>query len=353
MPSRVYDDRRCRGSTGLSHDTGAHMSVSWSKIARIHARTLSVSLSVGLLLVAGAATPGYAGTADLRMSSKGTVAFQAANSRLWVTGITGNGKELNFSVMPGTSPAISAGTGQTTVLTGTVVFQGSNGNLWAAAAGSGSGGDHRQPMAPGTGPTVSTDGTRVAYQGSNGRLWTTDGRSYTDSGLAMAPGTSPSIASTSQVAFQGADGYLWTTRGGRTDLAMMPGTSPASSRDGVIAFQGANGNLWIIRVGGGTDDTGFAMAPGTSPNMSTMSTNWDLTRIAFQGANGNLWTTVASVNRLGKDWGYPMMPGTSAGVSADAAEVAFHGSNGHLYTISENDSVRELGFTLAAGTSPA
>ncbi|MEO3930405.1 hypothetical protein ABGB07_42140 [Micromonosporaceae bacterium B7E4] len=326
------------------------MSVSWRKKVPIHAGMLSVGL--GLLLVAGVGAPVHAGTVGTMISSRGTVAFQATDSRLWVTGITGNGKQLNFTVMPGTSPAISPGTGQTTVHSGTVVFQGSNGNLWAAAAGSNAGGDHGQPMAPGTGPTISTDGTRVAYQGRNGRLWTTDGRSYSDSGLAMAPGTTPSIAANNQVAFQGADGFLWTTRGGRTNLAMMPGTSPASSQDGVIAFQGANGNLWIIRVGGGTDDTGYAMAPGTSPNMSTMSSNWDLTRIAFHGANGNLWTTRASVNRLGQDWGLPMMPGTSPAVSSDAAEIAYHGSNGHLNTISENDSRRELGFVLAAGTSP-
>jgi hypothetical protein len=327
------------------------MSVFVSKILRINARMLSVGL--GLLLVAGAGTPGHASTIGPMMSSKGTVAFQATNSRLWVTGITGNAKELNFTVMPGTSPSISPGTGQTTVLSGTVVFQGSNGDLWAAAAGSGAGRDHGLPMAPGTGATISTDSARIAFQGSDGFLWLTDGRSPSNTGLAMAPGTTPSIASASQVAFQGADGFLWTTRGGRTSLAMAPGTSPASSQDGVIAFQGANGNLWIIRVGGATDDTGFAMAPGTSPNMSTMSKDWNLTRIAFQGANGNLWSTAASPNRLGKDWGLPMMPGTNPNVSSDAEELAYHGSDGHLNTIGTNDNRRDLGFILAAGTSPA
>ncbi|GGK74768.1 hypothetical protein [Mangrovihabitans endophyticus] len=312
----------------------------------------SLTVALGLLLAAGMTTPARAATVDPLISAKGTVAFQAADNRLWVTGITANGKSLNLDMMPGTSPAISPGTGQTTVLTGTVVFQGSNGDLWAAAAGSTASKDHGVPMAPGTNASITTDGARVAFQHANGDLWTTDGRSPVDTGRAMAPGTSPSAGTASRMAFQGADGFLWTLSGGRTSYAMAPGTSPAISQDGVIAFQGATGTLWIIRVGGATTDTGYRMAPGTSPGMSTMSKDWDLTRIAFQGDDGQLHTTAASVNRLNKDWGFDMMAGTSPTVSSDGARMAFHGANGHLQTMSENDTRRDLGYVLAAGTSP-
>lgn len=279
------------------------------------------------------------------------MAFQAANSRLWVIGI--GSKELNFDMMPGTSPAISPGTGQTTPLTGTVVFHGANGNLWAAGANSGTGKDHGVAMAPGTNASISTDGSRLAFQGANGNLWTTNGSSPTDRGLAMAPGTTPSIGNPNRIAYHGADGNLWTTQGGRTGWAMAPGTSPATSQDGVIAFQGATGTLWIIRVGGATKDTGYPMAPGTSPSMSTMSKDWNLTRIAFQGNDGQLHTTRAHVDRLNKDYGYDLMPGTNPTVSSDADELGYHGSNGHLYEITSSDNRRDLGHVLAAGTSPA
>ena len=132
-------------------------------------------------------------------------------------------------------------------------------------------------MMPGTSPAIASckNGSySVAAQASNGHLWTL-GRG--DTGLAMMPGTSPSIACSSAawVAFQGSDGHLWTTSnapGGPTTgpgPALMPGTSPSITQ-GIngytTVFHSSNGHLWAVGANG-VGDTGVDMAPGTSPTI--------------------------------------------------------------------------------------
>lgn len=76
----------------------------------------------------------------------------------------------------------------------------------------------------------------LAFQSSGNRLWvigTADNKG--DTGLGMAPGTSPSITSMPnngwQATFQGSDGRMWVVGSvddkGSLSLGLAPGTSPS------------------------------------------------------------------------------------------------------------------------------
>src|SRR5262249_51167393 len=132
-------------------------------------------------------------------------------------------------------------------------FQANTGSLWQWNYSSGGelqgpanavGTDLGGKLMKGTSPSISGPGGESAYQGHGGHLRTTR---YGKSGLAMSPGTSPSIQG-SKVAFQANTGHLWIwdgSHGRDLGLAMAAGTSPSMNSLGEIAFQGANGHLWL------------------------------------------------------------------------------------------------------------
>lgn len=282
---------------------------------------------------------------------------------------------------------------------------------------------------PALAASIGDDAPLLAFQASNGHLWTTctvtvgvcvqgqkvSGSDPTDTGLAMAPNTSPAIVydrnvgGQDEIAFQGSDGNLWTTGflGTQdTGIEMQPGTSPSISPDGatngeifVIAFQSQNANLITVQlnsadaveathwylpvdskttpsvalVGGGyevayrsgtngalalagtltTGVTGYGLAAGTSPSISGFGTSGYEVAFNANGTN-HLWTygTLGTADR-----GLGMAPGTSpsiAPITATTYEVAFQANTGVLWTYGNAGIPSgDTGHAMKAGTSPA
>jgi hypothetical protein len=96
----------------------------------------------------------------------------------------------------------------------------------------------------------------------------------------MTPGTSPSITwvhETYEVAFQANTGTLWefspAEKARNTGLSMAPGTSPSiktvsNGQNYKIAFQDVNTDLWFHSFGEEGPSTIFGMAENTSPGLA-------------------------------------------------------------------------------------
>lgn len=232
-----------------------------------------------------------------------------------------------------------------------------------------------------------------------------------NTGLAMAPGTSPSIAATPQrgptgitildhftFAFQGANGDLWTDTGpacpptrchpvppeGPADTGdrMAPGTSPSVTRAGdnpdaagtadgnyVAAYQGTDGHVWVQHSGqaaiewANTPDN--FMAPGTSPSISTVFPVPNVATayypISFRGSNGDLWFTyqtgglwIVPNEPGGGDTGSPVMAGTNPSVMVapvDEPGLPLGGTSAYTGYVSSTGVVSLYGYNYYDNTT--
>jgi GH24 family phage-related lysozyme (muramidase) len=203
------------------------------------------------------------------------------------------------------------------------------------------------PTVPAPPPPAPADPV-VAFHGSDGHLWVNG----TDTGAAMADGSSPAVAVSGAfgpfVAFPGADNdlWVWSLLGSEDrNLPMMPGTSPAIAvlpTGGVsIAVQSNGGRLLVDGA-----DTGVDMAAGTSPALAFSPSFGPFA--AVQGQDHDLWVW----NLLGvEDKNLGMWPGTSPSMTVTAnggVSVAFGSNAGELWVDGAN-----RGVPMAGGTSPA
>jgi hypothetical protein len=202
---------------------------------------------------------------------------------------------LNLGMAAGTSPS-ATGLFDNSL---EVAFQSNGGQLWVWNSNTGAE-NLLADMAPGTSPSIMAlngngleDNYAVAYHGSNGDLWvgendqssTGDGVTLTDTGLAMAPGTSPAVAlSPSANGYsaqaQSSSGilcsYTLTSGSGGSNscsgLGMAAGSSPAAAAlpggGYTVAWSAAGGDaLWVAYQGAG-DNLGLGMYAGTSPSVA-------------------------------------------------------------------------------------
>jgi hypothetical protein len=214
------------------------------------------------------------------------VVWQGVNGHVWTTGTNGP-IDLGVAMADGTNPSLAELPNAGYV----VAFQhAGDGNLWTTSNIYGAGQNAGQ-LASGTSPSVAAltggGGFQMVWQGVNNHLWTTAARP-TDTGRAMYPGTNPSLTelggTQEEVAYEGANGDLWiygSTNSGDTGLHMAPGTSPAiiSIISGfLVAYHGTDGNLVTLRepndygfptgIPLGANDWFWPMAPGTSPSLA-------------------------------------------------------------------------------------
>jgi hypothetical protein len=164
--------------------------------------------------------------------------------------------------------------------------------------------------------------------------------------------------------FQGANGHLWTFAPGGahdTGLAMAPGTSPCAAiltpGGGLeIGFQAPNGELRVRapgEVGGAITNTGISMAAGTSPSINVVGV--DGFGVVVHASNGNLagyFSTGSTAN-----WPFTQAAGTSPSIRASSSGlpplVAFQGANGHLLTFTfDSPAPTDTGLSMKPGTSP-
>jgi hypothetical protein len=238
-----------------------------------------------------------------------------------------------------------------------IAFQDNDQNLWvytsAGAKDSGLG------MAAYTSPAVvfADDELEIAFESSAGVLegyWPATNSTYVTN-LVMGNGNSPSISQTFEVAFSGTDYDLMLASIGvssqNTGLEMAPGTSPSISADGKqVAFQGADGNLWVYNVPFNTYvDTGLAMATETSPAIGYDSDGSEPYVVVFHDSDGNLWYYDLGIGA--HNTGLGMAASASPTVDPDySQEVAFDSSAGYLWTYNAaSGSGHDTGLAMEGG----
>jgi hypothetical protein len=183
-------------------------------------------------------SPGTSPSISSSLTAGRRIAFQAAVShRLWIYDPeTGVGTETPWQVEVGTSPSITMLEGNTYK----VAFQGAGTHrLWTYSSST-EGLETPWQMETGTSPSIATlpgGGWKIAFQGAGSHdLWTDASSGEGINNLdGMATGTSPGISrrennSNDEVAFQANTGTLWAgiyPNASNTGLAMAANTSPS------------------------------------------------------------------------------------------------------------------------------
>jgi hypothetical protein len=187
----------------------------------------------------------------------------------------------------------------------------------------------------------------MAFQANTGDLWEactadsdsgctggeTGGLNPIDTGLAMAAGTSPSIAYT-------------LIDGGKYE----------------VAFQGSNGDLWTTGIYG-TTDTGLRVMPGTSPAIAQIAAGGDTFVIAFEDVDAELvtyeltptTTSITSSKETTAYLGLPVATNSSPAITPEPGNgytIAYQNSAGYLSTTGTLGT-GSPGLGMKAGTSPS
>jgi hypothetical protein len=254
-----------------------------------------------------------------------------------------------------------------------VQYQGADGDLWAGFTDTPAH-DTGMSMAPGTSPSNAHDAgdaSRIAFHAHNDNLFvvTADLSFNTSTGDKLAPRTSPSMVATAgggfDIAFQGANGHLWlrpsffTVKD--TGQEMAPATSPAAlaapSGGVVVAYQAPGGELRVLDIHGNVVPTGLTMATGTSPSIAIQNINHPAYIIYVSNSSNNLAEYEHSINddssvSSGTFVTMFLAAGSSPSISGVAANstLAFHDSRGDLW-VSQGITF-DTGLPIAAGSSP-
>jgi hypothetical protein len=254
-----------------------------------------------------------------------------------------------------------------------VQYQGANGDLWAGFTDTPAH-DTGMSMAPGTSPSNAHDAgdaSRIAFHAHNDNLFvvTADLSFNTSTGDKLAPGTSPSIVATAgggfDIAFQGANGRLWLRPSfftvQDTGQEMAPGTSPAvlaaPSGGVVVAYHAPDGELRVLDIHGNVVSTGLTMATGTSPSIAIQNIN-DPAYIIYTGNSSNALAeyehSINDDSSVSSGYYVTMFlaAGSSASISGVAANsaLAFHDTRGDLW-VSQGSTI-DTGLPMAPASSP-
>jgi hypothetical protein len=200
----------------------------------------------------------------------------------------------------------------------------------------------------------------------------------TDTHAVMAAGSSPSIAdfgligSTTSAVFAGSDNLLRVLDVSHnvlslvgSGLAVAPGTTPVIASGGggfAYAFHGsATTTLWWVDTFGRPQNTGLAMATGSSPAISWLMDGSDNFRIAFVRATGfpAVYDTASGTTRdfpteAVADNSSPAIA-TIANTPGGGEEIAFVGRDDHALwrALTTTGSTASTHIPVTAGTSPS
>ncbi|GAA1649840.1 hypothetical protein [Actinoplanes couchii] len=277
--------------------------------------------------------------ASVRYYTGSTVVFKRdTDGALWAWNTTAGPKLLGngLGMAVGTNPAVALDGG--TVVTAFQAY--GTGNLWYVSSNQTTGHDTGIKMATGSSPSIVTtpNGIQIVYTGSDNTLYRLKPGSTPTTvanGLGVASGTSPAVAAAPdgggnvEIAFQAyGTGNLWyvdeNNIGHDTGIKMAPGTSPSvaaksgGSRYVIVYKRNSDGMLW--RMDPGYDSRYVAAGLGVAANTSPVVTGLTDGRfgIAFNAAATNdLWTVDA--DNVGRDTGVTMLPGTSPAVNNNCA----------------------------------
>jgi hypothetical protein len=225
------------------------------------------------------------------------------------------------------------------------------------------------PVRSDTSPSLFNVGNNyeAAYQGTDGHLWVVSPTgAATDTGLAMAAGTSPSITATDStnftVAFQAPTTYLWTysskTGARNVGLSMAPGTSPSATltTDGVaIAYVDGNGNLCVSDPTLGFGGYGAPVAAGTSPAITYIPGLKDGYRIVYQAPDHQV-RTADSTSAQTAPTPLTAATGTSPAITTlptHEIDIAVNGTDLTVHVLASTGAVTNTNAPIRARTSPS
>jgi hypothetical protein len=276
-------------------------------------------------------------------------------------------KTIGTAVESGTSPSVAGERLTEFSWSYDVALHGSDGNLWLNETG---GLSHSEGlgMAPGTNPSLITWREEVkpihkyswAFQANTGALWT--GRINTAQG--MMAGTSPSMLPNGNIAFEANTGHLiiWLPALGSgfdTGIGMAPGSSPSVTELGGGAYEVAvranTGVLWTYCSCGAVVNTGLGVEANTSPSIVDIGAKGWV--VAFQGAGSHdLWTYTSA--GAGTDRGVKVYATSSPSISlrtgiSELWEIAFQSKTNELATYSTITGAAGSGLKMLANSSPS
>jgi ricin-type beta-trefoil lectin protein len=322
------------------------------------------------------------------------VAYQGTDGHLGYVKPDGTVKQTSSVVAAGTSPAIAGRPGNAWVS----AFTGSNGSLWIGDAG-GNGVAVGPSVPAGASPSVAAEltGPRTGpwmadVPGPSGQDYTYSTGTNATGVLTGTPGrvlagTSPSITSTGsdgvfEEAFADASsGKLWVQQfeigvgsssgrlvGGGVSLA--PATSPAIAAGlgpGIgsaweIAFHGSDGHLQTVDAFGNHVTYPYLLTPGSGVAITALPTTGQYVVVfqaatdglVYKKATGNGWLVPdGPVSLVGG--GIGMAPNTHPAIALGNAGygIAVHGTGDTVLLAGSDNTTRDTGQAIAAGTSPA
>lgn len=248
-----------------------------------------------------------------------------------------------------------------------VAYMGTNGHLWYYDSTNGTH-DTGLAMEPGTIPSLTYDGVSytIAFDASNSHLtfYTVTGNSHRDTGIVMYTGANPSIAQNDLVAFEGSDGNLWYYKQGQgidTHLGVYGGSYPAISGGlggglgiGEIAFAEANTlDMWLYNIQDGTHtDTRQHLYPFSSPSIGANASLQCCAEAFTAWATADMWYYDGS----GHNSGLAEYTRNSPSISplGGSGWIAFEGSNGNLWVRNALTNVnRDTGLPMSFRTRPS
>jgi hypothetical protein len=293
----------------------------------------------------------------------GVTVFQKDDSRLWT--FDGAGAPTPSVMAAGTRPAVA------TLPEGGFrkAFQAVDRTLWFEETnghGRRVGPNH---VAPGTSPSIATTSSTwtIAYNDGN-MLWLADsfGR-VTNTQQAMRSGSSPSITSLGggvfMTAFVGPDNLVRLhgthsgTRFAGNGLGAAPGTNPSLASGGPgnwsVALHGGDGRLWVVDSRAGQRRSTSVLLAGTSPSVAYLPGSGGF-RVAVARSDGFLWTESPAGDAIRAGAGLNVQPGTGPSLAAVPGgwKAAFHALGGFLWTVDHTGDAVDSGLKMAPGTDP-
>jgi hypothetical protein len=300
------------------------------------------------------------------------VAHRSTDGLLWeLTGSDDLRMAANgLGIEPGTTPAVASLPGGKKML---AFHAWGLHTLWYVDANN-VGHDTGIKLAPGTSPAIvawGDGGYRIAYvNAADGLLWElppAGGPYYAGAGFGVAPGTSPAATYIPgvgpQLAFHAAG---WNTLvyvdannvGHNTGIAMGTGVSPAMAPmpGGGVEYAFGCGLLCVV----GPDMvvhfvSGVYVADGTTPAIATQPYgSYQVAVTTGASSGGTLWTVTDGV--ASNTGGY-VQPGTSPAIVAlpyGGFEIAYVRTvTGHLWYVGPDGAGRDTGVTATGGSSPS
>jgi hypothetical protein len=345
---------------------------SWQQQAQPDAnvRALGAGPSRGNVWAAGTDARGTARAEPLAGIPQFQAVVNQANQALGEFGVTNGHPPGAAKVAPGSSPSVAAHDGGAFE----AAWRATNGDLWTVDS-AGHVTDLNVKVAAGTSPSaaaVGSDGFVIAFvNAADGKLWERVGSlppAQVGKGLAVAPGTSPSVTGDLdgefEIAFQAASSGDLTVVGTGgiitdTGLKMAAGGSPAMATLSVDQFETvfarSNSLLWAMDPDGTIHQIGgdLPVAPHTSPAISASGTGF--TAAVQHAGTGDLTTVTAGGGP--NDTHQVMAAGTSPAVAAlpgGAFQFAYQAAaTGHLTTLLPGQVPFDTGLVMAPGSSPA